>query len=210
MRRLILVGGGGHCRSVIDVIESVGYIIEGILDLPSEVGNTILGYPVIGTDDRIPEFVNTCDFVITVGFVKDVSLRVKLCDKVQSAGGHLATIVASTAYVSHHATVNYGTVVMHHAFVNAGAIIGKNVIVNTFANIEHGVCIGDHSHISTGAMINGECIVGNRCFIGSQSVLNNCINICDDVIVGAGSMVRKSISFPGIYSGNPTIIKIRR
>lgn len=210
MRSLILVGGGGHCKSVIDAAESIGYVVEGILGLPSEVGCRVLGYPVIGTDDMIPDLSYSFDFVITVGFIKDASMRVRLYDKIIFSGGHLATIVASTAYVSCHAAVGEGTVILHHASVNAGAVIGKNVIVNTFANVEHDAHIGNHSHISTGTMINGECIVGDRCFIGSQSVLANGITVCDDVIAGAGSLLRKSVSIPGIYAGNPAILMKRK
>jgi acetyltransferase-like isoleucine patch superfamily enzyme len=58
-------------------------------------------------------------------------------------------------------------------------------------------------------MVNGECKVGERCFIGSQSVLANCITVGDDIIVGAGSFVRKNISEKGIYSGNPAILKVK-
>lgn len=207
---LILIGGGGHCQSVIEVAESVGRVIKGILDIPEEVGKTVLGYPIIGTDDQISDYVESCEFVITVGFIKNSSLRIKLFNKVIEAGGKFAILIANTAYVSRHATIGSGTVVMHQAFVNAGAKIGENVIINTYSNIEHGVNIGNQCHVSTGTMVNGDCKIGNNCFIGSQSVLANGVSICDDVIVGAGSLVRKSITKPGIYSGNPAILKIRK
>ena len=206
---LILVGGGGHCKSVIDVAESAGYTILGILDMPEMVGTSVLGYPVLGTDDDIPQYVDKAEFVITVGFIKNPAIRIKLYNRVKEAGGKLATIIASTAHVSKYATIGEGTVVMHHAFVNAGAKVGNNVILNTFTNIEHDAVIGDQCHISTGTMINGDCKVGANCFIGSQSVLANGITIGDDIIVGAGSLVRKSINIKGIYSGNPAILKIR-
>lgn len=206
---LILLGGGGHCKSVIDVAESAGYNILGILDMPEDVGKSILNYKVIGTDDNIPQYVDKAEFVITVGFIKNPSVRIKLYNRIKDVGGKLATIVASTAHVSKYAALGEGTVVMHQAVVNAGARIGVNCIINTFANIEHDAVIGDQCHISTGAMINGDCKLGNRCFIGSQSVLANGIEIGDDIIVGAGSFVRKNISVKGIYSGNPAILKIK-
>lgn len=209
MKPLILVGGGGHCKSVIEAAESAGYKILGVLDMPEEVGKEVLSTKVIGTDDDIPAYVNKAEFVITVGFIKNPSTRLKLYNKVKEAGGKLATIIASTAHVSKYATIGEGTVVMHQAFVNAGAKVGNNVILNTFTNIEHDAVIGDQSHISTGTMVNGDCKVGNNCFIGSQSVLANGITIGDDIIVGAGSLVRKSISERGIYSGNPAILKIK-
>ena len=209
-RPLILIGGGGHCKSVIEVAESAGYEIKGILDMPDEVGKEVLpGHKVIGTDDEIPQYVEECEFVITVGFIKNPALRIKLYNKVKTAGGRFATVVASTAHVSKYAELGVGTVIMHHAFVNAGAKIGDNCIINTFVNIEHDAEVGNQCHISTGTMVNGECKIGENCFIGSQSVCANCIEIASDIIVGAGSVVRKSICMKGIYAGNPAILKIK-
>lgn len=209
-RPLILIGGGGHCKSVIEVAESAGYEIKGILDMPDEVGKEVLpGHKVIGTDDEIPQYVEECDFIITVGFIKNPAIRIKLYNKVKAAGGRLATIIASTAHVSKYAELGEGTVIMHHAFVNAGAKIGDNCIINTFVNIEHDAEVGNQCHISTGTMVNGECKIGENCFIGSQSVCANCIEIASDIIVGAGSVVRKSIRVKGIYAGNPAILKIK-
>ena len=209
-RPLILIGGGGHCKSVIEVAESAGYEIKGILDMPDEVGKEVLpGHKVIGTDDEIPQYVEECDFIITVGFIKNPALRIKLYNKVKAAGGRLATIIASTAHVSKYAELGEGTVIMHQVFVNAGAKIGDNCIINTFVNIEHDAEVGNQCHISTGTMVNGECKIGENCFIGSQSVCANCIEIASDIIVGAGSVVRKSIRVKGIYAGNPAILKIK-
>lgn len=205
---LILVGGGGHCKSVMDAAESAGFSILGVMDLAENVGKEILSTKVIGTDDDIPLYVDKAEYVITVGFIKNPAVRIKLYNKVKEAGGKLATIIASTAYVSKYAEIGEGTVVLHQAFVNAGAKVGMNVILNTATNIEHDAVIGDHCHISTGTMVNGECKVGARCFIGSQSVLANGISIGDDIIVGAGSCVRKSISEKGIYAGNPAVLKV--
>ena len=208
-KNLILIGGGGHCKSVIDVAESAGYNILGILDMPEEVGKPVLDYTVIGTDDDIPQYADKAEFIITVGFIKNPSIRVRIYEKVKQAGGKLATIVASTAHVSHYATLGEGTVVMHQAVVNAGAKIGENCIINTFSNIEHYAVVGAQCHISTGTMVNGDCKVGERVFIGSQSVLANGITVGKDIIVGAGSVVRKSISEKGVYAGNPAILKVR-
>ena len=207
-KNLILVGGGGHCKSVIEAAESAGYNILGVLDTPENVGKQVLAYSVIGTDDDIPQYVDKAEFVITVGFIKNPAIRIKLYNKVKEAGGKLATVIASTAHVSKYSTIGEGTVVMHQAFVNAGAHIGANCIINTFCNIEHDVQIGDQCHISTGTMVNGDCKVGDRCFIGSQSVLANGIEIGDDVIVGAASFVGQTIMKKGIYFGNPAILKI--
>lgn len=208
-KNLILIGGGGHCKSVIDVAESSGYNILGILGMPDEVGKSVLNYKVIGTDDDIPHYVEQADFIITVGFIKNPTIRVRIYNRVKESGGKFAILVASTAHVSSYATLGEGTVVMHQAVVNAGAQVGVNCIINTFCNIEHDSVIGNQCHISTGTMVNGDCKVGERVFIGSQSVLVNGIEVGDDIIIGACSIVRKSIYQKGIYIGNPTILKIK-
>ena len=208
-KKLILVGGGGHCKSVIDVAESAGYQIKGILDVPENVGNKVLGYSIIGTDDQIINYVDNAVFIVTVGHIRDAALRIKLHQKIADAGGKLAIIVASTAHVSRYAHIGEGTVVMHQAVVNADASIGRGCIINTFANIAHDTIIGDYCHISTGAMVNGNCIVGSETFLGSQSVMINGIEITNGCVVGAGSLVRKNLTQKGIYSGNPATLKIK-
>ncbi len=201
--KLILIGGGGHCKSVIDVVESMGYTILGILDTAENVGKKVLGYTIIGTDDDIGEYIERAKFVVTVGHIKSASLRIKLHNKIVMSGGEIATLVASTAYVSKYAKIGEGTVVLHQAVVNANAVVGKGCIINTFANIEHDTIIGDYTHVSTGAMINGACVVGNGVFIGSQSVLAQSVSVIDNTIVGAGTFVSKNIFDGGIYAGNP-------
>lgn len=206
---LILVGGGGHCKSVIEVAESVGYNIKGILDTPENVGKSVLGYPVIGTDEQINRFVDDHWFIVTVGQIKDVSLRIRLHEKIKDAGGKLLTLTASTAYVSKYALLGEGTVIMHKAMVNADAKIGVGCIINTFANIEHDAVIGNYCHISTGAMVNGNCKVGHKTFLGSQSVMVNGTEIAEGCVVAAGAMVRRSLTKKGVYSGNPAMLMIK-
>ena len=205
-RQLIMVGGGGHCRSLIEVAESAGYAVLGVLDLPENVGKKFLSTQVIGTDDDIPAYVDQAEFVIAVGSIKDPSTRIRLFEQVKAAGGKLATVVASTARVSKYATLGEGTVVMHHALVNAGAKVGSNVILNSFADIEHDSVIGDHCHVSTGAIVNGGCRVGSACFVGSGAVLVQGINVGEGIVIGAGSLVVGNISTKGVYAGNPAIL----
>ncbi len=192
---------------MIDVAESAGYTIKGILDLPEKIGEKILGYPIIGTDEDISNFVHEGLFLVTVGQIKDASLRINLHQKIVNAGGKLATVIASTAHVSKYAKIGEGTVVMHQAMINADAVIGKSCIINTFANIEHDVVIEDYCHISTGAMINGNCKIGRGTFFGSQSVIINGLEIVEECVIGAGSTVRKDLKQKGIYSGNPALMK---
>lgn len=197
-----MVGGGGFCKSVIDVAEDAGYEIFGILDLPSEVGKKCLGYEVIGTDDDIAHYANKAKFVVTVGHIKNSNLRRKIYEKIKAAGGTIATIIARDAYVSRHAVVGEGSLVMHKAMLSAEVEVGKCSIINTLVNISHEAKIGDFCHISTCASINGACHIADDTFVGSQSVVNQGISVCKSV-VGAYSLVNKNIEVPGVYVGIP-------
>lgn len=203
MKNLILVGGGGHCKSVIDVAESAGFSILGILERPEEVGKKVLDYEVLGTDDDMAKYADQAEFIVTVGQIKSPNLRIKLHQMLLDAGCRLATIIAPTAHVSKYASIGEGTVIMHKAVVNADAKIGKGCIINTFANIEHEVVIGDHCHISTGAIVNGASVVGEESFIGSQCVINQCVTIGKRVIIGAGSVVVSDLPDNSIVAGVP-------
>lgn len=206
---LVLVGGGGHCKSVIEVAESVGYQIIGILDTSENVGKEVLGYRITGTDEDIPKYINKAEFIVTVGHIKSPAIRIALYHKIIAAGGRLATLIASTAHVSRYARVGEGTVIMHQAMVNADARIGEGCIINTFANIEHDAVIEDFCHISTGAMVNGNCLVGTGSFLGSQAVMVNGVSITEGCVIAAGAMVRKNIVKKGVYSDNPAVLKIK-
>lgn len=203
MKPLILIGGGGHCKSVIDAAESAGWTIKGILDMPDVIGTNILNYKVIGADDDISKYIDNCEFIVTLGFIKNPEPRINLHLLLEKLGGKLATIIAPTAHVSKHAIVKEGSVILNNATVNAGAYIGKGCIINTGANIEHDVYVGEYSHISTGTMINGNCIIGDRTLIGSGSVVSNGINIAAGSLIGAGSSVIRNIEASGVYVGVP-------
>lgn len=201
---IILIGGGGHCKSCIDVIEQgEKFHIVGILDTPEKIGGKILGYEIIGTDDDFAELSQTINnYLITVGQIKSAAKRFKLYNMVKTGGGRLPAIVSPNAYVAKSAIIGEGTIIMHHTIVNAEAHIGVNCIINSKALVEHEAMVGDFSHISTGAIVNGQTKVGNRCFVGSNAVLTNNIYISDDVIISAGSRVLTDIKTAGIYSDN--------
>jgi len=206
-KNLILVGGGGHCKSVIDVALNAGWTILGILDVAENVGKKVLDYSIIGTDEHISEFVHKTQFLVTVGHIKNVELRVKLHEKIVSAGGKLATVFAHDAHISNYSEIDQGTIVMHKAIVNAGAKIGMGSIINNLANIEHDAVVGSFCHISTGAIVNGGCNIGDKTFIGSGSVVINNISIATKTIIAAGSVVCNNIVESGTYAGNPSLIK---
>lgn len=187
---VLLIGGGGHCRSVIDVIEQEDrFIIAGIVDKKELIGNKVLGYEVIGCDDDLEVLYKKYkNIVITVGQIRSNSLRVKLFHLVKSIGYKLPTIISPLAYVSKHSCVDEGSVVMHQVLVNANAKIGKNCIINTKALIEHDAVVKDNCHISTGAIINGGTVIKENTFFGSNATSKEYVEV--ENFVKAGSVAK--------------------
>ncbi|MCD4795153.1 MAG: acetyltransferase [Bacteroidales bacterium] len=202
---IILIGGGGHCKAVIDVIETENkFKIAGIIDLPDKLGQSILDYKIIGADNDIPQLAKQFNcFFITVGHIQTPVLRIKLFNLVKKSGGELPVIISPNAHVSKHAKIGEGTIIMHNTVINADSEIGNNCIINNKALIEHDCRIGNNCHISTSAVVNGGLLIGDNCFIGSNSVSKQYIKIVNETNIGAGAVVTKSITESGVYVGNP-------
>lgn len=192
MKKIVIIGGGGHCHSCIDVIEQQNvYTIAGIIDIKERLGSKIMGYPVIGRDEDIASISkDISSFHIAVGQIKSPSIRIKLYQLVKAAQGKLPVIVSPLAYVSKHANVAEGTIVMHYAMINAGAQIGVNCIINSRALVEHDAYVGDHCHVSTGAILNGEVQLGSESFFGSGAVSVQGIIIPMGSFTKANSLVK--------------------
>ena len=194
MKSLLLVGGGGHCHSCIDVIEAAGmYQIEGVVQ-PKASSELILGYPVIGSDDDLPQLLKKSkSALITVGQIKTSETRIRLFDLLKKLDAEFPIVVSPKAYCSKHSVIGEGSIIMHGAVVNAGARIGNNCIVNSQALVEHGVEIDDHCHISTGARINGDVDIGRGSFIGSGVIIREGVRVGENVIIGAGQLVMRDV-----------------
>ena len=192
MKKIILVGGGGHCKSAIDVIEQEArYEIAGIIDRVDLLGSKVLGYPIIGSDTDLENLVQKYDYaIITVGQIKSASTRIKLYNLVIKSGFSLPSIISPTAYVSKYSKIGNGTIVMGNAIVNANSFIGDNCIINSKALIEHDCSISNHCHISTNAIINGGVKIRSKCFIGSNVTTKDNITIAENSFIKAGSIVK--------------------
>jgi sugar O-acyltransferase (sialic acid O-acetyltransferase NeuD family) len=203
--RIVLIGGGGHCKACIEVIESEGrFEIAGIVDMRDKRGMRISGYEIIGTDEDLAALAGTYrNFLITVGQVKSADKRYSLFTALKELAVQLPRVISPSARVSKHAEIGEGTIIMHGATIGPGVRIGRNCIINTGAIVEHDSVIDDHCHISTGSIINGECRLGEGVLLGSGSVISNAIGIANNVVVGAGSVVIRHIEESGTYVGGP-------
>lgn len=187
---IILIGGGGHCKSCIDVIEQEGrFHIAGIIDKVELIGQEVLGYKIIGTDDDLEALFKKYKYAfITIGHIGSTITREKLFYKAIEIGFEIPKIISPRAYVSDHSQIEHGTIIMHDALVNANVKIGKNCIINTKALIEHDAMIDDDCHISTGAIINGGVIVKAKTFVGSHATSKEYIEVSG--FIKAGSIVK--------------------
>ena len=188
-KEILLIGGGGHCRSCIDVIESnKDFKIAGIVEQSGR--KKILGYPVLGDDNDLEALKKTYDYaLITVGQMGPSNNRQRLFSHLKNIGFHLPVLVSRFAHVSKYARIEEGTIIMHRVIVNAGAHIGTNCILNTGCIIEHDVKIGDHAHISTGAIVNGGGCVGAGCFVGSNATVVQGVSLPEQYFFKAGSLI---------------------
>ena len=189
---LILIGAGGHAHACIDVIEQHGHFrIAGLVGRPEDINTLHLGYSVIATDDDLQRLAGDYRYaLIVVGQIGSPESRIRLYQQAVLLGFELPVIVAPSAYVSRHARIGAGTMVMHGAIVNAGASVGINCIINSNALIEHDATVDGHCHISTGAILNGRVNIGAGTFVGSGSVIKESIALGKNCVVGMGSHVR--------------------
>lgn len=189
--QLILIGGGGHCVSCIDVIEHEGrFAIAGIVD-QALAGGVVLGYPVLGGDDDLVQLrAKYGHAFITVGQIRTPEVRRRLYETVKAQGFILPTIVSPRAHVSRHARVGEGSIVMHDALINARAAVGNSCIINTKALIEHDATVEDDCHVSTGAIVNGRAIVRRGSFVGSNAVTREGVSTAVNDFIKAGTLYK--------------------
>jgi sugar O-acyltransferase (sialic acid O-acetyltransferase NeuD family) len=206
MRDLILIGGGGHCSSVIDSIRAKQeYNIIGIIDITNNIGKQTNGVSIIGTDDNLADYYSKgiTSACITVGSVASLKFRQSLYTKASQLGFSFPSIIDPTAIISPNAVIDEGVYVGKGAIINAGAHIGAHCIINTGAIIEHGCKIGLLCHIAPGAVLSGEVVVGERTHIGTNATVIQQVTIGHDVLIGAGSVVVSHIDSNKKAYGNP-------
>ena len=193
MKKIILIGAGGHCASCIDVIEMQRkFKIVGLID--NKKKNFLLNYKIVGSDKELKKFSKRIQYaLITTGHIKNSKIRENLFKKISNYGFKFPAIISPLSYVSKHASIGEGTIVMHGAIINAGAKIGKNCIINNKTLIEHDVVVEDNCHLSTRSTVNGGVTIKKNSFIGSCSVIKQNIKIGKNCFVNANLFIEKNL-----------------
>ena len=193
MKSVIIIGASGHGKVIADIIQKSGDKVYGFLDDNTELSDTFLGFPVLGTIDKYKKYSNIAEFVIAIG---DAETRNAISKKIQDVG--IYTAIHPTAVISNlDVTIGKGTV----------SRIGEFCIINTGAIVEHDNTIEDYVHVSVGAKLAGTVYVGQYTWIGIGAVVSNNLKICENCIIRAGAVVIENIIKSGNYQGVPAKIK---
>lgn len=209
-KRILLLGAGGHCLSVLDSLIALSeYDKIGIVDMAinstEEGANMIMGIPVVGRDEDLNQLHKEgyTDAFISVGSVGDVTLRVRLYHMLKRIGFDIPNIIDKSSIVSPFATLGEGIYIAKKVVVNAKASIGNNCILNTACIIEHECRLADFVHISPGCVLSGNVKIDSGTHIGAGSTIKQGIHVGSDTMVGMGSIVLNDIGSKKIAYGNP-------
>lgn len=190
MKKIILIGAGGHARSCVDVINSQSFFNVSLM-----VGKNDRNFKKISTVSEL-EFLKNYklkkkNLLIGIGQLRDGRKRKKIFDFYKDRGCNFPVIKSKICYISSNSNVDEGSIIMHKAFINTNSYIGKNCIINTGAIIEHDVTVGNNVHIAPGAIILGGCTIKENSFIGSGSVVKQNTIIDKNFILQSGKYYNK-------------------
>lgn len=208
MEKIVLIGCGGHAKSVVDAIEAAGeYTVAGFVATQAERDVTYRGYRVLGTDGDLEKIYAdgvTCA-AVCVGFMGEGRVRDRLAERVKAVGFTLPAIVDPSAVIAADAELAEGVFVGKRAVVNSAAGVEPMAIVNTAAVVEHDCRVGAYSHVAVGAVLCGGVTVGEHTLIGAGATVLQCRHLGADVRVGGGATVLADVpdgvTVVGVYKG---------
>ena len=199
-KKVILIGGGGHALSLLEMMNNFS-MIEGYADIKP---NSLLPLDYLGDDEYIlkhysPDFYKIHHALVYKDKV-NLSLRKKMIELYRNYETY--SFIASSALVSSNSKVLAGSAIFERSVINRSSI-GSNTIINTGSIIEHGCKVGNNVFIAPGTIIGGGVIINDNVFIGSGTIIRDDVTICNDAIIGMGSLVTRDILVPGKYYGRP-------
>ena len=186
MKKIILIGGGGHAESCIEVIKSQKEFYPYLLiDQKLKKKNQI---KTILEKDFIKNYsLKNKNIHIGIGQLKNGKQREKIYKYYKNKFCKFPVIKSKSSYISKTSRIGEGTIIMHKVMININVNIGKNCIINSGSIIEHDVKIGNHVHIAPGAIILGGCNIGDYSFVGSGTVVRQNSTIKKKSILPSGN-----------------------
>jgi sugar O-acyltransferase (sialic acid O-acetyltransferase NeuD family) len=198
---ILVYGGGGHGKSLIDLLRILGiYKVVGVVDDGLPAGEMVLGLPVLGGGEILPELYERGVrlAVNAVGGIGDVSVRVKVFQKLAQAGFACPAVAHPSAVIEPSASLSAGVQVFPHAYVGSDARLGYGVIVNTGAIVSHDCVLCDYANVSPGAMLAGDVRAGNGALIGMGVTINLGVRVGAGARIGNGATVKADVPEKGL------------
>jgi acetyltransferase EpsM len=203
---IIIYGGGGHGKSLIDLLRSLGnYRILGIID--DGLGNgTIMGLPILGGAEALPALYRQGIHlaVNAVGGIGNVTIRIQVFERLRSAGFTCPAVVHPSAVVEPSAQLAEGVQVFPLAYVGSEAQVGYGAIINTGAIVSHDCRLGEYANLSPGAILAGEVSVGSAVLIGMAATVNLRTQIGSGARIGNGATVKSDVPEGGLVRAGTT------
>lgn len=205
-KQILLLGGGGHGRVVLDAMLESGLHVSGILDPRLKVGATFLGVAVVGGDERLNQ-VEPTEVVLAngLGASPDVRTRKQLFESLKARNFSFCAVRHSSAVIAQECSLGEGSQIMAATVLQNRVRIEGNAVINTRASVDHDCVVGAHSFVSPGAVLCGGVWVADAVFIGAAAVLLPGIRIGSYAVVGAGAVVTKDVPEGWIVAGNPAV-----
>jgi sugar O-acyltransferase (sialic acid O-acetyltransferase NeuD family) len=203
---IVIVGGGGHGKVVIDILEKAGgFHLQGILDSQLRVGDKVMGYEVLGTDSSIPDIVKERAIQGLVVAIGDNWLRSNLVTSIRSslAGIEFPNAIHPSAQLARDVRLGRGNVVMAGCVVNSAATIGDFCILNTHCSVDHDSMLGNYVSIAPKACAGGNVHVGDYTSICLGANIIHGVKIGRHTVVGAGATVLNDLPSQVVAYGTP-------
>lgn len=208
--KIVLIGGGGHCKVVINILKNLSiFEIYGISDKNENIGKEILGVPINLTDEKLGDIKNQgVEYAfITLGISPNSKKRLELINSAKSLGFKIPIIISKDAIVPASTKIGEGTLIEDGVIVDPDVIIGQNCIINKNCVISHDVVIQNNVNLSPGCLINGNTLIKDNSYIGTGGIVLQELQIGKNTIVGAGAVVTKSINDNVTAIGIPARIR---
>ena len=187
---ILLIGGGGHAKVVIDALRLVGKSVLGVVDPRLDTGDSVSDVPVLGEDDTVAKYDPDSIWLVNgIGSTGKSNRRIAVFQRFVEAGYRFANVIHPSAAVAVYPSQFIGIQIMTAAVVQVGTVLGSNVLINTKASVDHDCHVGDHVHIAPGATVCGGVTIEHGAFIGAGATLIPGVRVGRNAIVGAGSVV---------------------
>lgn len=192
---VIILGGGGHAKVLIEALLASSMLITGLVDPNSSLaGQTLLGVPVLGDDALVKQYPPTQIMLVNgLGSIGLPVRRQELFERFKVLGYGFAQVIHPSAVVASDVLLGEGVQVMAGAVIQPGTRIGCNTIINTGATVDHDCIIGNHVHIAPGVTLSGNVAVDTLGHIGTAATVVQGVHIGGASVVGAGALVLKDV-----------------